>query len=156
MTALYLNLLLILGIVCVTLVIISFFKIRENKDECNFIYWWAVPLGAFVWEDLLVFGLLHAVLALLGYALGNPTFWLICFLIFWIIRSLGETLYFFLEQFIVPQHHPHMITNHFTALRKIFGNISDQKCFIIMQVTMQIITVTSVISLLLVLQVIRW
>ena len=139
------------GLVTLALSVISVYKIKKNSAECDYIWWWAFPIGAFVWEDVLVFGLLHAVLAGLALYLRNPEIWLVFFLIFWLIRSAGETLYFFLQQFIQPKHHPHYIDSHFVVLRKVFGNISEQKCFIIMQVTMQTITVLSAIGLVLIL-----
>ncbi|RJR26825.1 hypothetical protein C4561_03530 [candidate division WWE3 bacterium] len=125
-------------------------KIRRNSNECEFIWWWAFPIGAFVWEDVFVLGLLHAGMAGLALYLGRPEIWIVFFLIFWLIRSVGETLYFFLQQFIQPRHHPHYIDSHFVVIRKLFGNISEQKCFIIMQVTMQSITVLSAIGLVLI------
>lgn len=144
-------LIFIWGLVNLFLSLFSISKIRNNKDKCDFIWWWASPSGAFVWEDMFVFGMLHSGLAFYSVLINNPEFWLISFLIFWIVRSAGETLYFFLQQFIVPKHHPHEISSHFAQLRKFFGNISDQKCFIIMQVTMQSILVLSIILLYIIL-----
>ncbi len=139
------------GILNLALSIISIFKIRKNLKNCDFILWWTFIAGAFVWEDMLVFGILHSGLALFSLLMHNNNYWILGFLVFWIVRSAGETLYFFLEQFIVPKHHPHYITEHFVALRKIFGDISDQKAFIIMQVLMQSILIVSIFSLILLL-----
>ncbi|NCS86272.1 MAG: hypothetical protein AUJ41_02660 [Candidatus Pacebacteria bacterium CG1_02_43_31] len=140
------------GILNLSLAIISIYKIRKNTKKCDFIWWWTFFAGAFVWEDMFVFGILHSSLVLFSLLTQNNTYWLVGFLVFWIVRSAGETLYFFLEQFIVPKHHPHSISTHFVPLRKLFGNISDQKSFIIMQVLMQSILVTSIFSLILVLK----
>ncbi|MDP2930642.1 MAG: hypothetical protein Q8N56_03500 [bacterium] len=128
------------------------FKIRQNKEKCDFIYWWGFIAGAFVWEDMLVLGLLHAGIAFMSLALNNNLVWLVGFLVFWIVRSAGETLYFFLQQFIVPPHHPHNIGGHFGPIRKLFGNISDQKCYIISQVSMQSILVICILCLIYILK----
>ncbi|OGC68785.1 hypothetical protein A2415_05420 [candidate division WWE3 bacterium RIFOXYC1_FULL_39_7] len=142
--------LIILGSVSLILSVYSIERIKRTPQECQFIIWWAFPLGAFVWEDLLVYGFLHAVLAFFPLFLGKPELWLTFFLIFWVVRSAGETLYQFLQQFILPKHHPHYIDPYLGPLRKIFGNISEQKCFILMQISMQSITVLSLIGLYLI------
>ncbi len=136
------------GIIGATLAYISINKIKANKQECDFTWWWGFPIGAFVWEDMLVFGILHALLALISLLSSNTLIWVISFLVFWIVRSAGETLYFFLQQFIVPKHHPHDISAQLQMVRKLFGNISDQKCFILLQVTMQSLLVLSLLSLI--------
>lgn len=139
------------GILNFSLAIISIFKIRQNEKKLDFIWWWTFFAGAFVWEDMLIFGILHSGLAFFSLFTQNNSYWLLGFIIFWIVRSAGETLYFFLEQFIVPKHHPHEISSHFAPLRRLFGNISDQKAFIIMQVLMQSILIVSIFSLILLL-----
>lgn len=148
----FMNFVFIWGLVNLFLAIYSILKIKRNKKGCDFIWWWAFPNGSFVWEDMLVFGLLHAGFAFLSLALGNEILWLVFFLIFWIVRSAGETLYFFLQQFIEPKHHPHNLDKHLGPIRKVFGNISQQKCFIMMQVLMQSILVVSIASLFYVLK----
>ena len=150
----FLQLIAIWGILNLVLAVASFYKIRQNPKQCDFIWWWTFLAGAFVWEDMFIFGILHSAIALFGVLTQNTTYWLIGFLVFWIVRSAGETLYFFLQQFIVPKHHPHNISSHFVLLKKFFGNISDQKSFIIMQITMQSILVISIFSLILVLKTI--
>jgi len=140
------------GITNLFLAIYSISKIKKSTKECNFIWWWALPTGAFVWEDMLVFGFLHFLISAISIYFDNSQIWLIGFLVFWIIRSLGETLYFFLQQFIEPKHHPHEIHNHFMALHRILGDISDQKAFILVQIFMQSITVLSTLALIYVLR----
>ena len=142
----------VFGLINLTLAVYSIHKIKKDRERVNFTWWWTFLNGSFCWEDVLVFGILHFAFALTATIIDNATFWLIFYLVFWIIRSAGETLYFFLEQFIVPQHHPHYFHDYLEPLRKIFGNISDQKCFIMCQVFMQSITVISTICLILVLR----
>jgi hypothetical protein len=140
------------GLANLYLAITSISKIKKNTKECNFIWWWALPSGAFVWEDMLIFGLLHSIIALISVLAGDVQVWIVGFLVFWIVRSAGETLYFFLQQFIEPKHHPHEIHHQFTLIRKALGDISDQKAFILIQITMQSITVLSTLALIFVLR----
>ncbi|PIR26246.1 MAG: hypothetical protein COV41_01705 [Candidatus Brennerbacteria bacterium CG11_big_fil_rev_8_21_14_0_20_43_10] len=143
---------LIWGVVNLFLAVLSVFKIKRNKEKCDFIYWWGFIVGAFVWEDMLVFNLLHAGIAFVSLLLKNNLGWLVGFLVFWIVRSAGETLYFFLQQFIVPLHHPHNMGKYFGPIRKLFGNISDQKCYILLQAVMQSILVISTMCLIYILK----
>lgn len=132
----------------------SFRKIKNSKSTFGFIYPWAWPLGAFVWEDLFVFSILGVSTSLLVYILNDIRIGYIGFLIFWIVRSLGESIYFFLQQFFQSTEYPHTIEEHFKVMRKFFGDISDQKCYILLQVFHQSVIVLC--SILLVLLFLYW
>lgn len=56
-------------------------------------------IGGFVWGDAVVFGLFWLVAVALILLFGNWRIFLITFLSFWLIRSLGETIYWFNQQF---------------------------------------------------------
>lgn len=133
------------------LTLISFFKIRRDRGVLGFIYKWGFPLGSFVWEDLFVFSLYGAVAASATLISGQIKIGVLFLVIFWVVRSAGETLYFFLQQFIEPKHHPHDIEAHFRALRWVFGPLTSQQCYIIMQVLFQMILMLSLSSLILLL-----
>lgn len=141
----------IFGILNFFFAILSVSKIKKTPEYVQFIRKWAFLSGAFVWEDMLAFGTLQFLFALVSIVLDKPVIWIICYLIFWIIRSSGETFYCFLEQFIVPKQYPHNIHDEMEYLRKMFGNISDQKAFILLQVFFQSITIVSTILLILIL-----
>lgn len=136
---------LLIAFLC--LVFVSFKKIKKSGEFLDFIYGFGFIIGAFVWEDLLTFSFLFALITLVSILVQDIRYLLLGFVVFWIVRSMGETLYFFLQQFITPKHHPHFIDDHFVKLRKILGNISEQKCFILLQTTMQVITVLSICAL---------
>ena len=144
--------LILFGVINLLLALYSIPKIKQDKKSVSFIWWWAFINGSVVWGDMLVFGLLHFGFAIVGILTQNITIWVICFLVFWMVRSAGETLYFFLEQFIVPKHHPHYIEDQLKPLRKIFGDIDEQKCFIIMQVIHQSVLISSIIALIFILR----
>ena len=125
--------------------ILSWLKIKNGSKVAEFIYNFGFLIGAFVWEDLLVFSVYGLVASIATIFLNQWKFGLLFYLIFWIVRSSGETFYFFLQQFLEPKHHPHFLNHHFDVLRKIFGKISYQQCLILMQVFFQIIMMTSII-----------
>ena len=133
------------------LFVLSFFKVKNSKNEFGFIYPYFFIIGAFVWEDLLVFSCLGLISTLLLVAFADVKAGLLLFLLFWLVRSAGEVLYFFLQQFLEPEFLPHHINNHFVLMRKILGNVSDQKCFIVMQVFFQSILILSIFFLIMLL-----
>lgn len=57
------------------------------------------PLGAFVWADAVVFSAFFALSSLLALFLGNFILFCLVVSVFWVIRSIGEQIYWFLEQF---------------------------------------------------------
>lgn len=130
------------------IILFSFSNIRHGKGLAQFIYSWGFPFGAFVWEDLFIFSLYGLIASIVTLITGQYRIGLLFFVIFWVVRSLGETIYFFLQQFIEPKHYPHFIDQHFKFLRQIFGQISYQQCLIIMQVFFQIILMSSLSGLI--------
>ena len=64
------------------------------------------PLGAFVWGDAVVFGLFWFLSSLVLLLLQDwLLFWLI-FSVFWLVRSLGEMIYWFNQQFSTLNRNP--------------------------------------------------
>lgn len=56
-------------------------------------------IGAFVWADAVVFGLFWTVASIVTIILNNWLLFLLLQSVFWLIRSIGETIYWFLQQF---------------------------------------------------------
>lgn len=127
----------------------SIFRIKKSQTNVRFIYSWGFLFGAFVWEDLMIFSFFHFLSTSIALLLNDFRFFLLFFLTFWLVRSLGETLYFFLQQFIRPKHHPHEISKHFKLIKFFLGNVSNQKSFIIVQVFQQIVATISLSLLIL-------
>lgn len=84
-------------------------------------------MGAFVWEDVFMISVYGFLASMITYFIGNMKLGILFFLIFWVVRSAGEALYFFLQQFFEPKHHPHNIENHFRLLKKLFKTINHQQ-----------------------------
>lgn len=140
-----------LSIFFLTLFYLSYRRVKSSGDTFGFIYQWAFWLGAFVWEDLMVFSLYHAVATILALALRDLRVLLLMVGVFWVVRSAGEAIYFFLQQFHLPKHYPHELHNFLQPVRRIFGDISDQKSYIIMQILHQSIAMSAAAGLILLL-----
>jgi hypothetical protein len=61
--------------------------------------YWINLYGAFVWGDMVVLGLFWFLGGMIIWYLNDWNLFLLTLSIFWLIRSLGETLYWFLVQF---------------------------------------------------------
>lgn len=126
-----------LGILFFALFYFSFRKVRNSGEVFGMIYHWMFWMGSFVWEDLMIFSLYHGLATALALIFQDVRIFVLMIGVFWVIRSAGEAIYFFLQQFHLPQHYPHQLNDFFAPIRKIFGPISDQKSYIILQVIHQ-------------------
>jgi hypothetical protein len=63
-------------------------------------------LGAFVWADLVVFGAFWTLVSLLTLILSDWILFLLITSLFWLVRSAGETLYWFHQQFTPNKGNP--------------------------------------------------
>jgi len=67
--------------------------------------WWGLNIiGAFVWGDAIVFGLFWVIISIIFIFFQSWLWFLIVVCVFWFIRSIGETIYWFLNQFIPLKH----------------------------------------------------
>jgi hypothetical protein len=145
---------LLVALLCLALFFLAYRHVRHSNETYGFIHFWGIAVGAFVWEDLMIFSLFFMIASSLVAVLRNLRLGLLLLVSFWMVRSAGETLYFFLQQFHRPEHPPHNIAEHFAPLHWLFGRISAQKCFIIMQIFWQTILVVAIASFALLL--LRW
>jgi hypothetical protein len=78
--------------------LISFYqtKIKNNPYGLTPLL---LPLGIFVWGDGVVFGLFWFLVGLYAYIFNKIDLFPLIFTVFWIIRSAGEVIYWFLQQF---------------------------------------------------------
>lgn len=131
------------------LFILSIINVRNNFETVTFITW-AYSLGAFIWEDLLIFSIYNIIACLITFLFNDFRFILIFPICFWFIRSLGETFYWFLQQFHEPDNYP---LNKYSwsngGLLKLFlGDLSNQKYFIIHQISWQVISVLCLVDII--------
>lgn len=64
------------------------------------------PLGAFVWVDAVVFGAFFFFASLISIIAGNFILFCVVYSVFWVIRSVGEQIYWFFEQFAQKHRNP--------------------------------------------------
>ncbi len=96
-------------------------------------------IGVFVWADAVVFGIFFAIAALAAFILGNILLFLLIYSVFWVIRSIGEQVYWFLEQF--AQNH----RNSPTSL-KMSKFYHGESIYIHYQIFWQCISAVAIIS----------
>ncbi len=97
---------------------------------------WLFPLGIFVWADGLIISLFWLLLSLFTILLRDLWFLLAAISLFWLVRSIGETIYWMLQQFVQPNaNKPHTLIGH----RWIKGD----ELWIVYQVAWQCMTIIS-------------
>lgn len=131
--------LLLLLIFNVGLSLKGFYESYKKKNAFGKSFYFGL-LGVFVWGDAVVFGAFWAIAAAISILLQDwILFWLVASL-FWVIRSFGETMYWFLQQFsTVKREKP----DDHKFLFKYFHNDS---VWFIYQILQQCITVAAIIS----------
>jgi hypothetical protein len=105
-----------------------------SYDGIFFIY------GAFVWADIVIFGIFWAAVSVFIILTNDWILFPLTLSIFWLVRSVGETIYWFNQQFST------VIRCSFKDdhwLIKIFGN--NYTVWFVFQICMQCITVISLI-----------
>jgi len=114
-----------------------FESIRKKNPyvETPFLFW----MGIFVWGDAVVFGLFWFLTSLFFYLLGDWMLFLLFVSIFWIVRSVGETIYWINQQYSdINRNPPERLRGY-----RFFGNDS---IWFIYQITWQCIVIISVIT----------
>lgn len=96
-------------------------------------------LGGFVWTDTVIFGLFFFLVSVASLLLSNINLFFLVYSVFWVVRSIGEEIYWFLEQFAVKHR------NHPSTLRGV-KFFPEDSIWIGYQIFWQCITVMSIIS----------
>ena len=100
---------------------------------------WFNPLGSFVWADAVIFGLFFFLTSVLSLVLKDFILFLLVFSVFWTVRSIGESTYWFLEQFADTHKNP----EHTLWISRWFTRNSS---WIANQIVNQCITVIGIIT----------
>jgi len=89
---------LLFGVVNLAVCIKGFYESSRRKNSYGLTYA-LFPLGMFVWGDAVIFGLFWAGVSAAALVLEDwILFWMV-FSLFWVVRSVGETIYWFNQQF---------------------------------------------------------
>lgn len=110
--------------------------IKKNPyGRAPYLFW----LGIFVWGDALIFALFWFVSSLISLILKD---WLLFWLLissFWLVRSLGETIYWLNEQFAtIKRNPPETLIGHFL--------LKNDSIWFIYQIFWQCFTVVSLVA----------
>jgi len=96
-------------------------------------------LGAFVWTDAVTFGAFFALVSLISFFLQDFVLLCLVYSVFWVIRSIGESIYWFLEQFVDKHRNkPETLKGH-----KMFPG---EAVYVHYQIFWQCVSVISIIS----------
>lgn len=96
-------------------------------------------IGAFVWTDAFMFGLFFSLISILCLILQQWVLFGLIYSIFWLIRSIGEQIYWFHEQFAVT----HRNSPHTLLPSRIF---KGEEVWIVMQTFWQCVSVAAVVA----------
>lgn len=98
-------------------------------------------IGSFVWADAVIFGLFWVLVSIFSLLLSNWLLFLLTQAIFWLIRSIGETIYWFNQQFAMKNRNP----AHTLWISKYFPGDSS---WVAMQIFWQCVAVLTTVSTL--------
>ena len=141
-------LLIIFALFNIYLLIAAFFHIRQNHDRFDFIINRGFLAGIFVWEDALLISLYNLVAIAISFTLQDFRWLITAYLVFWLVRGTGETIYYMLQQFIQEKSYPHDENHEHPFWKLIFGDISPQKHFVLTQISVQMITAVSLLLMI--------
>jgi len=119
--------------------VFAFKKVIKEKNNLGLVGPFII-LGAFVWADLIVFGIFSFLFALICLLLNDFILFLLGQSVFWFIRSMGEANYWFNQQFSTINRNP---KSRFFFSK--FFNHDEYTVWFVMQITMQCIAVVSAI-----------
>ena len=87
------------GIVSFFTFLKAFFECKNKKNAFGTPYKVCELYGSFVWADHVVFGFFWTVVSIIVLILQDWILFLLTVSLFWLVRSIGETIYWFLQQF---------------------------------------------------------
>lgn len=96
-------------------------------------------LGIFVWGDALIFAPFWLLVAGVGIFLQDWYLVVLTFSLFWLVRSIGETIYWFNQQFSTIERNPPQ------RLRG-YGLVKSDAVWYLYQIYWQCITVISIVT----------
>lgn len=148
----YTVILISLLVLNILILFLSWKSINNSGKKITFLIKWGFLAGIFTWEDACVICTYNTIIIILTLLVGDIRWLILGFLVFWLIRGLGETIYYFLQQFFPKKQFPHDSILKFTFWNKIFGKISEQKFYILTQVSVQMVTALSLFFIILLLK----
>lgn len=120
-------------------------QIKKHNNTNGLSYFW-MPIGAFVWADAVIFGLFWTLTGVLFLYLQDYLLLLLTYSSFWLVRSIGETIYWLLQQFSMVEREPIKQVMYYTFFK-------NDSVWFVHQVLWQVRTVVAFISTLILLKI---
>jgi hypothetical protein len=112
-------------------------KKRNTYGETPALAW----MGIFVWADAVIFGFFWFLVSLISLIANDwILFWFIGS-VFWVVRSFGETIYWFNQQFSTVNRRPPEILRGYKFFK-------DDSIWFVYQIIWQCISVFSIIAMI--------
>jgi hypothetical protein len=82
------------------------FKESSSKNNSFGLTPYLLPFGIFVWGDAVIFGFFWLLVSSITLLLNDWILFLLIISVFWVVRSFGETIYWFNQQFSKINRNP--------------------------------------------------
>lgn len=133
------------NILIISYTIISALLFVKSLHECYFRkkayanFYPLVVIGGFVWGDGVVFGSFWTVISLFCFILKDWILFLFIFSLFWLVRSIGEAIFWLNQQFMpMKRYKPEDFP--------LFFLFHDESVYFVNQIIFQCLTVVSLIA----------
>lgn len=139
MTGLQQYILLAYMALAIVLSVVAVYKCRHKKAYQKFVPLFVI--GSFVWGDVLVFGIFWVLAGAVTLFFNSWFLFQVIFLVFWLIRSAGETIYWFMQQFSsIIREKPEKVWT--------FRFVKNNAAWFLMQIWWQTVTIASLVALI--------
>jgi len=141
------------GIVCLSTVLFIISIIQITRGNITgfepLVYGFGFLLyGAFNWADVSVFTLLWIIIALMLFRIRQKEYFFVAYFSFWLIRSSGEVLFSFLQQFS-PHYQPWLLYAPRALMQNTYlGHFILVRYWVVEQIFFQSIAVLALFGLM--------
>jgi len=97
---------IIFAIINIIFFIKGYLETRKRKNAFKLVPYVLMIFGIFVWGDAVIISLFLALASIFSLLIGDWILFLLIISVFWLVRSLGETIYFFNQQFSTINRQP--------------------------------------------------
>ncbi len=128
----------IFGLFSLAVFALGIFQVKvKNRTFSNtrFLFW----MGIFVWGDAVIIGLFWSLVSLVSIMLDDWILFCLIVSVFWVVRSLGETIYWLNQQYApIIRNHPKDMVG--------YSLFKDDSIWFIYQIAWQCIMVVSIVT----------
>ncbi|MFA6005666.1 MAG: hypothetical protein WC775_04245 [Patescibacteria group bacterium] len=124
----------VLSLMVFVLGIYQSIKKRNPYKETLLLSW----MGIFVWGDALTIGFFWFLASLISLYINDWLLFLLIVSVFWIVRSLGETIYWMNQQFVKDNKYCEKVMG--------YGLLKSNAIFFVYQTYWQCLTVVSIVT----------